>query len=111
MSFQFLNAPAAPTPTESMIPMVTMIVLMLLLMYFMIYRPQKKQQKRESEMRNSLEIGDEVTTVGGIVGRVISMKDDTFVLETSSDRTKLRFRRTAIASVQKVELDAGSEKK
>lgn len=110
MSFEFLNATAAPTPAESMVPMITMIVLMLLLMYFMIYRPQKKQQKRETEMRNSLEIGDEVTTIGGIVGRVITMKDDTFVLETSSDRTKLRFRRSAIAAVQKVDMDTAEKK-
>ena len=110
MSFQFM---AAPSASEGMLSMVMMIGLMLLLMYFMIYRPQKKQQKRETEMRNSLEIGDEVTTIGGIVGRVVSMKDDTFVMETSADRTKLRFRRSAIGAVEKlvVEGAAAPEKK
>ena len=93
-----------------MTSMIVMLVAMVALMYFMIYRPQKKQQKREAEMRNSLEIGDEVTTIGGIIGRVVAMKDDTFVMETGSDRVKIRFRRTAIAAVNKLTLD-GADKK
>ena len=56
-------------------------------------------------MRNSLEIGDEVTTIGGIIGRVIAIKEDTFVMETGSDRTKIRFRRAAIQAVEKLNLD------
>ena len=108
MSFELL---AAPTGAEGMMSFVMMIGLMFVLMYFMVYRPQKKQQKREAEMRNSLEIGDEVTTIGGIVGRVVSMKDDTFVMESTSDRTKLRFRRNAIGAVQKVNVDAASADK
>lgn len=107
MTFSFLNAAAGGAEMTSMI---VMLVAMVALMYFMIYRPQKKQQKREAEMRNSLEIGDEVTTIGGIIGRVVAMKDDTFVMETGSDRVKIRFRRTAIAAVNKLSLD-GSDKK
>ena len=107
MSFNFLAAEGG----ASMVSFFVMMALMLLLMYFMIYRPQKKQQKQETEMRNSLEIGDEVTTIGGLVGRVISMKDDTIVLETTSDRTKLRFRRTAIGAVHKVNVDTTADKK
>ena len=57
-------------------------------------------------MRNSLEIGDEVTTIGGIVGRVVAIKEDTFVLETGSDRTKIRFRRAAIQSIEKLNMEA-----
>ena len=77
----------------SMMTLVITMVLTLGLMYFMIYRPQKKQQKKDTEMRNALDIGDEVTTIGGIVGRVVAIKEDTFVLETGSDRMKIRFRR------------------
>ena len=90
----------------SMMTLVITMVLTLGLMYFMIYRPQKKQQKKDTEMRNALDIGDEVTTIGGIVGRVASIKEDTFVLETGSDRMKIRFRRSAIASVEKLDLEA-----
>ena len=86
--------------------LVITMVLTLGLMYFMIYRPQKKQQKKDTEMRNALDIGDEVTTIGGIVGRVVAIKEDTFVLETGSDRMKIRFRRSAIASVEKLDLEA-----
>lgn len=107
MTFSFLTAAGGGAEMASMI---VMLVAMVALMYFMIYRPQKKQQKREAEMRNSLEIGDEVTTIGGIIGRVVAMKDDTFVMETGSDRVKIRFRRTAIAAVNKLSLD-GSDKK
>ena len=90
----------------SMMTLVITMVLTLGLMYFKIYRPQKKQQKKDTEMRNALDIGDEVTTIGGIVGRVVAIKEDTFVLETGSDRMKIRFRRSAIASVEKLDLEA-----
>ena len=90
----------------SMMTLVITMVLTLGLMYFMIYRPQKKQQKKDTEMRNALDIGDEVTTIGGIVGRVVAIKEDTFVLETGSDRMKIRFRRSATASVEKLDLEA-----
>ena len=97
-----------------MTPEMLQIVFMLVIlggMFFFMYRSQKKLQKKETEMRNSIEIGDEVTTIGGIVGRVVALKEDTFVLETGSDRVKIRFRRTAIGSVNKLDMDAGSENK
>lgn len=97
-----------------MTPEMLQIVFMLVIlggMFFFMYRSQKKQQKKETEMRNSIEIGDEVTTIGGIVGRVVALKEDTFVLETGSDRVKIRFRRTAIGSVNKLDMDASSENK
>lgn len=81
--------------------------IMLVMMYLLIYLPQRKQNKKDAEMRNSMDIGDEVTTIGGIVGRVVAIKDDTFVLETGSDRVKIRFRKSAVASLEK--LDMGSK--
>ena len=78
----------------------------------MIYRPQKKQEKKDAAMRAALEIGDQVTTIGGIVGRVVAIKDDTFVLETGADRVKIRFIKNAISSVEKLNMDnAASSKK
>lgn len=67
--------------------------------YFFIIRPQKKQDREAAEMRNSLAIGDEVTTIGGIVGRIISIKGETFVLETTKAGTKLRFLKSAVRTV------------
>ena len=108
MNIQFLSSMDANTMSN--ISMIAMIVIMFAVMYFLLYRPQKKQQKKEAEMRTSLEIGDEVTTIGGIVGRVIALKEDTFVLETGSDRTKIRFRRAAVQAVTKLDMEAPAQK-
>lgn len=96
------------TGTESMVSLFFTLGLMVVLLYFMIYRPQKKQEKKDAAMRNSLEIGDQVTTIGGVIGRVVAIKDDTFVLETGSDRVKIRFAKTAIGSVEKLNMDNAS---
>ena len=96
------------TGTESMVSLFFTLGLMVVLLYFMIYRPQKKQEKKDAAMRNSLEIGDQVTTIGGVVGRVVAIKDDTFVLETGSDRVKIRFVKTAIGAVEKLNMENAS---
>ena len=93
------------TTSEGYISLFFTLALMLVLLYFMIYRPQKKQEKKDAAMRNSLEIGDQVTTIGGVIGRVVAIKDDTFVLETGADRVKIRFTKTAIGSVEKLNMD------
>ena len=72
---------------------------LLVVFYFFMIRPQKKQEKKDAEMRDSLQVGDEVTTIGGIIGKVVSIKGETFVLETTKDKTKIRFLRGAIRSV------------
>ena len=100
-----LNLLSTSTAALSFYSPFIMILVMVLFMWLFIYRPQKKQQQKETEMRNSLEIGDEVTTIGGIVGRVVAIKEDTFVLETGSDRTKIRFRRAAIQSIEKLNME------
>ena len=76
-----------------------MIVSLLAVFYFFMIRPQKKQEKKDAEMRDSLQVGDEVTTIGGIIGKIVSIKGDTFVLETTKDKTKIRFLKGAIRSV------------
>ncbi len=81
--------------------------------YFLFIRPQKKRQKAEEELRNSIEIGDDITTIGGIVGRVIAVKEDdeTVVIETGSDKTRMRFKKWAIASVDTPEKQPKKETK
>ena len=83
---------------ENMLPLLG-IVFLFVIMYFFMIRPQKKQEKRDAEMRNALAVGDEVTTIGGIIGKVVSIKEETFVLETTKDRTKIRFLRGAVRSI------------
>ena len=76
--------------------MILIFVVMFALMYFTTIRPQKKQQKMEQELRENTQIGDEITTIGGICGKVVAVKDDTIVLETGSDRVKIKFKKYAI---------------
>ena len=93
------------TTSEGYISLFFTLALMLVLLYFMIYRP-----KKDAAMRNSLEICDQVTTIGGVIGRVVAIKDDTFVLETGADRVKIRFTKTAIGSVEKLNMDKAESK-
>lgn len=78
------------------IMMYGMLILVFVIMYFFMIRPQKKREKAAAAMRNALEVGDEVITIGGIVGTVVSLKDDTLVIETGSDRSKIRILRSSI---------------
>ena len=67
--------------------------------YFLMIRPQKKQEKETNDMRNNLSVGDEITTIGGIIGKVISIKEETVMIETGHDRTKIRILKSAIKTV------------
>ncbi len=81
------------------LPTILMIVVLIAVMYFFMIRPQKKQEKQINEMRDNLQVGDEVTTIGGIIGRIVSIKDETVLIETGRDKVKIRFLRSAIRSV------------
>lgn len=78
---------------------IAMVVVFGVFFYFFMIRPQKKQEKEINEMRNNLSVGDEVTTIGGIIGKVISIRDETVLIETSHDRTKIRLLKSAISKV------------
>lgn len=80
----------------TMWPSIIMLVLLFAIMYFFMIRPQKKKQKEEEKMRNNLQPGDEIMTIGGFYGKVISVKDDTVVIESVVDRSKQKLLRTAI---------------
>jgi len=96
--FGILTATTEPT-AGSWITTIGMIVILFAVFYFVGIRPQKKQEKEVNAMRNSLQVGDEITTIGGIIGKVISIKEETVMIETGHDRTKIRILRTAIRSI------------
>ena len=75
---------------------ILIMVAMFALMYFTSIRPQKKRQQQEQEMRNAVEVGDEITTIGGICGRVVTVKDETLVLETGADRNRITVTRWSL---------------
>ena len=75
---------------------IIFMVGLVAVMYFLMIRPQKKRQKEEQEMRSSLEIGDEIVTIGGICGKVVKIREEDIVIETGADRTKMRLQRWAV---------------
>ena len=78
----------------------TLLMIGAMVVIFILMRiPQKKQEQKDAAMRDSLAVGDEVTTIGGIIGKVVSIKGETFVLETTRDKTKIRFLKGAIRTV------------
>ena len=99
MNFLLEQTTTAPQGGGSMLPSILILVAMVAIFYFLMYRPQKKQDREQAAMRNALQIGDEITTIGGIIGRVVSVKDETLVLETSKDKTKIRILKSAVRCV------------
>ena len=77
--------------------MILMMVAVFAVMYFLMIRPQKKKQKEEQAMRDNLQIGDEITTIGGIVGKIVTVKDDSLIIETGADRNRMKITRWAIS--------------
>lgn len=77
--------------------MIIMMVAVFAVMYFLMIRPQKKKQKEEQAMRDNLQIGDEITTIGGIVGKIVTVKDDSLIIETGADRNRMKITRWAIS--------------
>ena len=91
--FNFLTAANAGGMTSS----IVMMVAMLALMYFMLIRPENKRKKKEEEMRAALKAGDSITTIGGVKGVVVDVKEDRFVLETGADRVRIEFAKFALS--------------
>lgn len=85
--------------TGSSIMSILIIVVMFVALYFFMIRPQKKQEREVNNMRNNLQVGDEITTIGGIIGKIVSIKEETIMIETGHDRTKIRILRTAVRNV------------
>ncbi len=99
INFLLEGEAAAPAATNGSWLTIVMLVALVAVFYFVTIRPQRKQEKETQEMRNSLQVGDEVTTIGGIIGRIISIKEETVMIETGKDKTRIRFLKSAIRSV------------
>ena len=93
MNFILLQAAAGASTSgkggASQYSFIILMLVMVVLMYFTMIRPQKKRQKEEQEMRSSLEIGDEIITIGGIVGKVVTIREEDLIIETGADRNKM----------------------
>ena len=77
------------------------LIILIAVMYFLMIRPQRKKDKAINEMRRSLTVGDEIVTIGGIVGKIVKTKDETIVIQVGSDRVKLEMMRWAVSSITK----------
>lgn len=91
-----LEATATTGKSGGSFSFLIVMILMFVLMYFLTIRPQRKQQKKDQEMRDSTQVGDEITTIGGIMGRVVTVKEDSLIIETGADRNKMKVARWAI---------------
>ena len=78
---------------------IILLVVVFIAFYFFGIRPQKKQEREVAAMRNNLQVGDEITTIGGIIGKIISIKDETCVIETTRGGTKIRILKSAVSKV------------
>ena len=98
MNALFFLTEAAPGGGGTWITMIVLLVVMVA-MFFFTSRSNKKQEKQAQDMRDSLSVGDEITTIGGFIGKIVSSKEETLVLETSHDRTRIRILKTAVSRV------------
>ena len=94
--FAFFNN--GGTDSGSMWSMFIIYGLIIAVFYFILISPQSKQKKKEDEMRSNIEVGDTIVTIGGIVGRVVSVKDEDLVIETGADRNKMKIKKWAVGS-------------
>ncbi len=99
----FLESAAAST--GSGMPMLLMIVIMFAVFYFFVIRPENKKKKKAEEMRNSLSLGDEIITIGGMIGKIVQITDDTITFETGEDRVRIQTKKWAISTTAKMEAE------
>ena len=93
-----LSATAADGSPVTMLPSLFMIVAMIAVCYFLLIRPENKRKKQAEEMRSSLKVGDDITTIGGITGTICAVKDKTLVIETGADRVRIEMAKWAVSS-------------
>lgn len=90
--------------------MIVMLVVMIAVFYFFLIRPENKKKKEATEMRNALKPGDNITTIGGVVGDIVSVKDDNIVIETSADKVRIEFAKWAVSTNNTADKEAAKAK-
>ena len=107
----YATASGSTAATGGMGSTVLMIVLMIAIFYFLMIRPENKRKKQAEEMRSSLKKGDWLTTIGGVYGRVVAITDRTVVIETSEDRVRVEFLKSAIGQVGTLDEQAAAQQR
>lgn len=96
--YNFLESGADAAAGMGGMTSIIMIVVMIAVMYFLMVRPENKRKKEAEQMRSDMKVGDEITTIGGICGKVVQVKDDKFVIETGADQVRIEFVKWALSS-------------
>ena len=91
-------ADATQAPGGGLMSTIIMLAVMVGVFYFMLIRPENKRKKEAEQLRASIKTGDKITTIGGIIGTVVSVKDDKFVMETSADQVRIEFAKWAVST-------------
>lgn len=92
------------------VSMIIMLVLMVAVFYFFMIRPENKKKKEADAMRNALKVGDNITTIGGVIGDIVSVKEESIVIETGADKVRVEFTKWAVSSNNTAEKAAAKEK-
>ena len=101
---------AAATAGGSGMSMLIMVVIMFAVFYFFVIRPENKKKKKTEEMRNSLSLGDEIVTIGGMIGKIVQITEDTITFETGEDRVRIQTKKWAISTTAKMEAEEAKKK-
>ena len=109
--FMTLEAGAQSGSPLSMIAMLAVYAVFILALYFIFFRPQSKKKKKEAEMRKNAQVGDEITTIGGIIGKIVMVGEETIVIETSDDRVRMELTKWAVSTNNTQQQNAAADKK
>ena len=107
----FLEAAPAVPATDGLMSTVLMFGIMIAVMYFMLIRPENKRKKEAEEMRSAIKVGDEISTIGGIVGKVVNIKEDKIVIETGADQVRVELLKWAVGTNETASARAQEEAK
>ena len=105
----FLDA-ATSTAVGGGMPMLLMVVIMFAVFYFFVIRPENKKKKKTEEMRNWLTVGDEIITIGGMIGKIVQITEDTITFETGEDRVRIQTKKWAISTTAQMEAEEAKKK-
>ena len=107
----FLEEAAQQTGGESLLSMLPMLLIMFGIFYFVLIRPENKRKKEAENMRSNVKVGDKITSIGGIIGTVVSVKEDKIVIETGADQVRIEMAKWGISTNDTADARIAEEKK